>query len=179
MSRDYGILDSLPPDLKFLAEPAFRFCMPDKQLTVGDLAELSSIADRVRELDAFRRVEEFIDSYSWAEHQECEKIFLLFKTMDRHAIVYQDYLLSFATDSSGQMVSIHLDKNGAERLLDILKAIRDGILADDCPHEHLFFKDGLTASKLAGCVAEQNIVSHVKIYGWNNEWAKKHNLRPN
>ena len=91
----------------------------------------------------------------------------------------QKHLLSFVTDNSGAMVSIHADLAGVNRLLVELECIRDLLLQNDCPHTHLMATDGteLTETKLSDQQSEANIVHHVKIYGWNEEWAVKHNLR--
>ncbi len=93
-----------------------------------------------------------------------------------------DYLLSFVTDESGQYVAVHADLNGIEHLITELERLRQRLLEDDCPHTHLFASkagDGqLTQTKLQGQQNEKTPVWHVKIYGWNDEWARKHGLKP-
>jgi len=89
-------------------------------------------------------------------------------------------LLSFVTDSSGAMVSIHADLEGVKFLIAELESIRESLEENDCPHTHLFVTDDgteLTGTKLHNQPNEENIVHHVKIYGWNEEWAVKHNLK--
>lgn len=90
------------------------------------------------------------------------------------------HLLSFVTDKSGSMVTIHADLSGIELLIRELEEIRELLNEDDCPHTHLFSRratgNELTETKLQGQPAEEKIVHHVKIYGWNDDWAKKHGL---
>lgn len=91
-----------------------------------------------------------------------------------------DHLLSFVTNESGDMLTVHADLAGVERLISELEGIRDLLLENDCPHTHLFSKRAagyeLTETKLQSQPVEKQIVHHVKIYGWNDEWAKKHGL---
>ena len=91
------------------------------------------------------------------------------------------HLLSFVTDASGAFVSIHADLSGVEYLIEQLQRIRAQLLEDECPHAHLFSPecagDGLTTTKLPNQPDEDNIVHHVKIYGWNGEWARRHCLK--
>ena len=95
-----------------------------------------------------------------------------------------DYLLSFVTDEKGTYLSIHLDLAGVEMLIQELEALRKQLLKDDCPHTHLFgYSDrpennDLTLTKLKDQPGEVNQVLQVKIYGWNEEWARRHELKP-
>ena len=77
------------------------------------------------------------------------------------------------------MVSIHLDLGGVNYLISELSELRDQLIENDCPHTHLFSGDELTITKLKNQKQEVNTVHHVKIYGWNAEWAVKHGLREN
>lgn len=92
------------------------------------------------------------------------------------------HLLSFVTNQDGSMVTIHADLAGIEILIRELEALRDAIAGDDCPHTHLFSAEAagkeLSTSKLDNQPAEVNNACHVKIYGWNSEWAVRHGLRP-
>lgn len=90
-----------------------------------------------------------------------------------------EHLLSFVTDKSGTMVSIHTNLRGVNQLIEELTFIRDQLLDNDCPHTHLFTVGPcpeLTSTKLSDQEVEENIVCHVKIYGWNSEWAERHGL---
>ena len=91
------------------------------------------------------------------------------------------HLLSFVTNENGTMVSIHADFGGVSRLIEELEFLRDTLRKNDCPHVHLFSEDALgdslSTTKLHNHPAEVNVVHHVKIYGWNDEWAVRHQLR--
>ena len=78
-----------------------------------------------------------------------------------------NHLLSFVTDETGSMVSVHADLAGVELLLSELNVLRDQLLKNDCPHIHLFSptagRNELTESKLKDQPYEVHEVSHVKI----------------
>ncbi len=65
---------------------------------------------------------------------------------------------------------------------DELESLRERLELDDCPHTHLFStipgRSELTTTKLTDQEGEVNTIHHVKIYGWNNEWARRHGLKP-
>lgn len=88
-------------------------------------------------------------------------------------------LLSFVSDDTGEMISVHVDLAGVDVLLGELQQIRKQLLKNDCPHAHLLTsaEHELTETKLQNKKNENRIVHHVKIYGWNDEWAMKHGLR--
>ena len=92
-----------------------------------------------------------------------------------------EHLLSFVTNENGTMVTIHLDLAGAGFLIHELELLRDAMAENDCPHSHLFSPKAagreLSTSMLNGQPTEVNSVCHVKIYGWNSEWAGRHGLR--
>lgn len=92
-----------------------------------------------------------------------------------------DHLLSFVTSKCGTMVSVHLDLGGVKLLLKELNGIREKLEANDCPHTHLFGyqpSDDLTLTMLQSQPQENTSVEHVKIHGWNEEWAVRHGLKP-
>lgn len=68
-------------------------------------------------------------------------------------------------------------------LIDELEGLREQLELNDCPHTHLFSPesagDELTATKLGDQCGEVNVVHHVNIYGWNEEWASRHGLKAN
>jgi len=176
---DIGVLKFLPESLRFLAEPALRYTFEQlDELSESDRHELEEIARKVRDGNHYDSVETFLGQYSMTEFDECMKLYTFFGLLNRLELTYKNYLLSFVTDDSGCMVSMHLDLNGVDYFLESLKDIRELLIANDCPHTHLFANDELTSTKLTNQKNESNIVEHVKIYGWNDEWAKKHNLRP-
>jgi hypothetical protein len=100
--------------------------------------------------------------------------------MTKHS---RQHLLSFVTDESGMHVAIHVDLRGVEILIRELEQLKEQLELNDCPHTHLFTTSDpsareLTKTKLDSQASEVNIVHHVKIYGWNEEWARKHGLKP-
>ncbi|MEM9411494.1 MAG: hypothetical protein AAGA30_10295 [Planctomycetota bacterium] len=176
---DIGVLENLPEEIRFLAASAMRFRVDAvDEITETDRLELERIAKRMREGNFFKLIDEFLEEYHMTKYEECKRLVSLFHLLDRLKLVYQNYLLSFVTDDSGRMVSIHMDLNGADRLIETLRELRDSMLENVCPHDHLFCDDGLTMTMLATQPHEKNTVGHVKIYGWNDEWAVKHRLRP-
>jgi hypothetical protein len=91
----------------------------------------------------------------------------------------ESHLLSFVTDKSGVYLAVHADLAGITMLIDELEGIRAQLERNDCPHTHLFAnvpRAELTTTKLSSS-EEANIVQHVKIYGWTEEWAAKHQLK--
>jgi hypothetical protein len=94
----------------------------------------------------------------------------------------EPHLLSFVTDEPGRYVAVHADLAGITMLIDELEILREQLEQGDCPHTHLFSPEAvgveLTATKLADQENEKNIVCEVKIYGWNEEWAVRHGLKP-
>ena len=93
------------------------------------------------------------------------------------------HLLSFVTDESGDYLAVHVDLAGLTMLIDELESLREQLERNDCPHAHLFSTmsglSELTTTKLADQPCEAKAVQHVKIYGWNEEWALRHGLKPN
>lgn len=92
----------------------------------------------------------------------------------------KEKLLSLVTDEDGSQVFLHLDLAGVNYLLSELSYVKNKLEENNCPHAHLFSSewggDELTASKISGQKDEINCVHHLKIYGWNKEWKKKHKL---
>jgi hypothetical protein len=94
----------------------------------------------------------------------------------------ESYLMSFVTDATGTYVAVHLDLQGVNNLISELEGLKRQLELNDCPHAHLMADtgppNGLTSTKIASQKDEVNSVYHVKIYGWNEEWAHKHGLKP-
>jgi hypothetical protein len=91
-------------------------------------------------------------------------------------------VLSVVLDPDGDVVCVHADAAGIQRLETVVVRLKEGIGANDCPHAHLMSESwggrDLTETMLGqeqekGC----RQVHHVKIYGWNDEWAHKHGLK--
>ena len=181
---DIGVLDNLPEEVSFLAVPAIRFFgRKASEISPNEKRELEGIGKRMREGNFFQTLEPFWEEYRMVDHEESIRLFELFALLKELEIVYENYLLSFVTDDSGSMVSIHMDLNGADRLIGVLEFIRKELKDNICEHDHLFGtetngEDGLTLTKLAEQESEKKSVFHVNVYGWNDEWAVKHKLRP-
>lgn len=98
----------------------------------------------------------------------------------RYALEMESKLLSFVTSKSGERISLHVDKAGLSLLISELTWLQKKLDAGECDHTHLRSEaqagDELTTSKLKDQEDEDNIVHHVKIYGWNDEWKRKHGL---
>jgi hypothetical protein len=92
------------------------------------------------------------------------------------------HLLSFVTNTSGGYLAVHADLAGITMLIDELEILREQLEQNDCPHTHLFSPeaagDELTSTKIADQNDENIVICHVKIYGWNEEWAVRHGLKP-
>jgi len=94
----------------------------------------------------------------------------------------EPHLLSFVTDHTGAYLAVHADLAGITMLIDELEGLREQLVLNDCPHTHLFSflpdSNALTTTKLDSHVDEVNVVHSVKIYGWNEEWSRRHGLVP-
>ena len=91
-------------------------------------------------------------------------------------------LLAFVASQDSSVVHIHLDKAGVDKLINVLEQIRRKLQNDEVEHDHLFSEDwggyDLTISdQLDNEKGEP--VHHVKIFGWNEEWAEKHGFYKN
>lgn len=92
----------------------------------------------------------------------------------------KEHLLSLVTSENGDQVFLHVDLAGVTKLISELNYIRKELEEKDCPHSHLFSEDWggweLTATKLKDQKDEINLVHHLKIYGWSEEWKNKYDL---
>lgn len=84
-----------------------------------------------------------------------------------------DHVLSFAADGQGQL-AVHADAKGLEVLISRLSRMRSAILEGNCTHEHLL-SEYWGAGDLSERVMKDDgdLVHHVKIYGWTDDWARK------
>ena len=90
----------------------------------------------------------------------------------------KSHLLAFVSD--GTQLFLHLDLAGIDVLLEQLNEIRSELQKDDCPHTHLFSGDydGLSVSTMIdGSGKVGTSIHHLKIYGWNEEWAREHGFK--
>lgn len=90
-------------------------------------------------------------------------------------------MLSIVAEPTGDIVYVHADLDGLERLERSIAKLRQCVAQGTCEHDHLFSKtwgsDELTETMLDqehndGCTQ----VHHLKLYGWTEEWGKKHGL---
>ena len=75
---------------------------------------------------------------------------------------------------------MHADVAGLDLLIHSLMKLREFAAEGECEHTH-FFADPdlggeLTTSKLQNQSQESTNVMHLKMYGWTDEWAKRHRL---
>lgn len=91
------------------------------------------------------------------------------------------HLLSVVLDPEGDVVYLHADRAGLGHLREALDRLIRSLDKGEYPHDHLMSPDWgsweLTTSMLEsererGC----RTVHHVKIYGWDDEWKRKHGL---
>lgn len=91
-----------------------------------------------------------------------------------------NHLLSFVADSDANMLTIHLDKDGIEFLIERLSKLKELLDSGQCEDCHLFTADSigteLTSTKIQGQVNEAVVVQHVKLCAWTQEWAREHGL---
>jgi hypothetical protein len=90
-------------------------------------------------------------------------------------------VLSAVAEPEGDVIYIHADAAGVAMLEKVVAHLKKGLGDGDCPHDHLMSLswggNELTESMLAqerakGCKQ----VHHVKVYGWTDEWASRHEL---
>ncbi len=91
-------------------------------------------------------------------------------------------MISFVTNPDSGEVFVHADREGLAELEQLFGALKNGVAAGDCPHTHLF-APAWGGDELAETMLDQERstncrqVQHVKIYGWTDDWAKKHGLK--
>jgi hypothetical protein len=90
----------------------------------------------------------------------------------------QDHLLCFVVDGEGQ-VFIHTDAAGLDLLVKSLEHLRKRIDEGECEHDHLMTESWGSHELTEPTVFKKDgqIVHHVKIYGWTEEWAKKQGMK--
>jgi len=86
-----------------------------------------------------------------------------------------DHTLAFVTDHKGQLF-VHADARGLSVLIASLERLKKKAEAGECDHDHLFTDAwaGGELSEKVGCEKEGDLIHHVKLYGWTEEWARKH-----
>ena len=90
------------------------------------------------------------------------------------------HLLSFVANSDANMLTIHLDKDGIEFLIERLSKLKELLDEGQCEDCHLFTADSIgseqTSTKIQGQLSEAVVAQHVKLCAWTQEWAMKHGL---
>lgn len=91
-----------------------------------------------------------------------------------------NHLLSFVASSDANMLTIHLDKDGIEFLIERLSKLKELLDEGQCEDCHLFTANSigaeLTSTKINGQDNEAVVVQHVKLCAWTEEWAREHGL---
>lgn len=70
---------------------------------------------------------------------------------------------------------MHANREGLAKLIASLEQIKNNIEAGQCDHDHLM-TDAWGGSELSESKGIQTgeLVHHVEIFGWTEEWVKKH-----
>lgn len=75
-------------------------------------------------------------------------------------------------------ISMHLDSEGVDLLLREFEHLKKKLAENDCPHAHLFSSEWagweLSLPNMANESDKAEPIHHLKIFGWNEEWAEKH-----
>lgn len=91
-----------------------------------------------------------------------------------------NHLLSFAVNEECTMISLHADIGRLNLMIDSLVRLRDLVAAGKCEDLHFFADEALggelTSTMLTDSASEARVAQHVKVYGWTEEWAKRHGL---
>ena len=90
-------------------------------------------------------------------------------------------MLSLVTDADGDVVYLHADSAGLEKLEGVIASLRRGLARGECEHSHLFTEawgGGELAESMLSDEREANCkqVHHLKVYAWTEEWRQKHGL---
>jgi len=77
--------------------------------------------------------------------------------------------------TSESVVHLHADIAGLDRLIQALTFVRDKTVQGICEHEHLMSHSwgGHDLSEHSG-PENGELVHHLKIFGWTDDWAAKH-----
>ena len=84
--------------------------------------------------------------------------------------------LAFVVSEESDQIFLHVDKEGVEILMRSLERIKKHLEKDELEHEHLFSEEwGGWELSISDEVdkGKGKPIHHVKIYGWNDEWADK------
>jgi hypothetical protein len=89
----------------------------------------------------------------------------------------EDHVLCFVVGPDGELF-IHADAKGMDILENSIKTMQTQLTNNDCPHDHLFSTSwgGGDLTEKQG-IQTGTLIQHVKIFGWNEEWAQKHGFK--
>ncbi len=84
-------------------------------------------------------------------------------------------VLCLVTDKNGQ-VFLHADAKGLDMLIKSLQQIRKKIDENICDHNHFMTEawGGSELTEIRSLDRDWHICHHLKVFGWTDEWAKKH-----
>jgi len=85
-----------------------------------------------------------------------------------------DHVLAFVHGEEGELV-MHADAKGLAVLIGALERLKKKAEEGVCDHDHLITVAwaGSELSEKKGPEAGE-LIHHLKLYGWTEEWAKKH-----
>jgi predicted transcriptional regulator len=90
----------------------------------------------------------------------------------------ENHILTLVADDSSQL-HLHADAAGLDLLIRNLERLRSKIAQGECDHDHMMTEswgDGALTESM-GCEEEGQVINHLKIYGWTDEWAKNHGFK--
>ena len=91
----------------------------------------------------------------------------------------QEHVFALFADNDGQAF-LHADDKGLEILITALQRLRQKISEDKCDHDHLMTEawggDG-ELTEIEGSENQGQLIHHLKLYGWTDEWAKKNEFK--
>ena len=90
-------------------------------------------------------------------------------------------MLSIITSKDGDVVHVHADQDGLNRLANIVARLQKQLAEGACEDAHLFSESWgtgeLTESMLSQEAEHQfHQVHHLKFHSWTEEWRIKHGL---
>lgn len=89
----------------------------------------------------------------------------------------QKRLLAFVASEDSDEIFLHVDKAGVDILIQSLERIRKHLEKNEVEHDHLFSNEwGSWELSVSDMMDNEKgkPIHHVKIFGWNDEWADKH-----
>jgi hypothetical protein len=85
-----------------------------------------------------------------------------------------DHVLTFVRGEEGELF-MHADAKGLSVLISALERLRKKAEEGACEHDHLMTPawagSGLSEKK---GLESGELIHHLKLYGWTEEWAQKH-----